>query len=119
MAPLLAFTYNYTCESWETGEHFGKFGNFLQSEACVMVKPFGEFLSNLRTSAGVSLEDLALLAGSSKSTLSRLENDEVPRPFKGTVRKLIITLAEILCTSSRESERYLELAGINRALLAE
>ena len=83
------------------------------------MKPFGEFLSNLRTSAGMSLEDLALLAGSSKSTLSRLENDEVPRPFRGTVRKLIITLAEILCTSPRESERYLELAGMNRALLAE
>jgi transcriptional regulator with XRE-family HTH domain len=83
------------------------------------MKPFGEFLSNLRTSAGMSLEDLALLAGSSKSTLSRLENDEVPRPFRGAVRKLIITLAEILCASPRESERYLELAGLNRALLAE
>ncbi len=83
------------------------------------MKPFGEFLSNLRNSAELSLEELALLAGSSKSTLSRLENDEVPRPFKGTARKLIITLAEILCTSPKEAERYLALADISRALLTE
>jgi transcriptional regulator with XRE-family HTH domain len=83
------------------------------------MKPFGEFLSNLRTSAGMSLEELASLAGSSKSTLSRLENDEVPRPFRGPAHKLVIALAEILCTSPRESERYLELAGMKRALLAE
>ena len=83
------------------------------------MKPFGEFLSNLRTGAGLSLEELASLAGSSKSTLSRLENDGVPRPFRGPAHKLVITLAEILCTSSREAERYLELAGMKRALLTE
>lgn len=84
-----------------------------------MMGSFSEFLSNLRTGAGLSLEDLALLADGSKSTLSRLENNEVSRPFRGTVRKLIISLAEILCASPKESERYLELAGMKRALLTE
>lgn len=83
------------------------------------MKPFDEFLSNLRTGAGISLEELALLAGSSRSTLSRLENDRVPRPFRGAAHKLIITLAEILCASPKDSERYLELAGMKRALLTE
>src|SRR5437879_2540439 len=83
------------------------------------MKDFGAFLSNLRSSAGLSLEELASLVDSSKSTLSRLENNEVPQPFKGTVRKLILVLAEILCTSQRETERYLTLADIDRALLTE
>src|SRR5579862_7244527 len=83
------------------------------------MKPFGEFLANLRTAAGLSLEDLALLAGSSKSTLSRLENDEVSRPFRGAVRKQIISLAEILCASPKDAELYLELAGMKRTLLTE
>jgi transcriptional regulator with XRE-family HTH domain len=54
------------------------------------MKDFGVFLSNLRSSAGFSLEELAKLVDSSKSTLSRLENNEVPQPFKGSIRKLII-----------------------------
>src|SRR5690348_10356338 len=83
------------------------------------MRGFGTFLSNLRNSAKISLEDLALLAGSSKSTLSRLENDEVPRSFKGSIRNLIITLAEILCTSPKEVERYLKLAGIDKTLLTD
>jgi len=83
------------------------------------MRNFGVFLSNLRSSAGLSLEELAHLVDSSRSTLSRLENDEVPQPFKGSVRKLIIALAEILCTSKKETQRYLELAGIDRSLLTE
>ena len=83
------------------------------------MRDFGVFLANLRSSAGLSLEDLARLVDSSRSTLSRLENNDVPQPFKGSIRKLIIALAEILCTSKKETERYLELADINRSLLTE
>ena len=83
------------------------------------MKDFGVFLSNLRSSAGLSLEELAKLVDSSKSTLSRLENNEVPQPFRGSIRKLIITLAELLCTSKKETERYLELAHIDTSLLTE
>ncbi len=83
------------------------------------MKDFGAFLSNLRGSAGLSLEELAKLVESSKSTLSRLENNDVPQPFKGSMRKLIITLGEILCTSKKEAERYLALANLNQSLLTE
>ncbi len=83
------------------------------------MRDFGVFLANLRSSAGLSLEELALLVDSSRSTLSRLENNDVPQPFKGSIRKLVIALAEILCTSKKETERYLELAGIDRSLLTE
>ena len=83
------------------------------------MKDFGVFLSNLRSSAGLSLEDLAKLVESSKSTLSPLENNDVPQPFKGSIRKLVIALAEILCTSKKETDRYLELAGIDKTLLTE
>lgn len=83
------------------------------------MRNFGIFLANLRASAGLSLEDLATLVGGSKSTLSRLENNEVPQPFKGSTRKLVLNLAEILCPSRKETERYLSLAEINRELLTE
>lgn len=83
------------------------------------MRDFGVFLANLRSSAGLSLEDAARLVDSSRSTLSRLENNDVPQPFKGSIRKLIIALAEVLCTSKKETERYLELAGIDRSLLTE
>ena len=83
------------------------------------MKHFGAFLANLRNNIGLSQEDLAPLVESSKSALSRLENDEVPQPFKGPIRKTVIALAEMLCASKRETERYLELAGIDRALLTE
>jgi transcriptional regulator with XRE-family HTH domain len=83
------------------------------------MKDFGIFLCNLRSSAGLSLEELSRLVDSSKSALSRLENNEVPQPFKGSVRKLIIALAEILCTSKAETKHYLELAGMNQSLLTE
>lgn len=83
------------------------------------MRGYGEFLSNLRSSAGLSMEDLASLVGSSKSTLSRLENDEIPQPFKGNMRKCVLSLAQVLCTSRREIERYLELAGIDQHLLVD
>src|SRR5216684_1508081 len=83
------------------------------------MKHFGAFLANLRNNTGLSQEDLAPLVESSKSALSRLENDEVPQPFKGPIRKTVIALAEMLCASKRETERYLELAGIDRSLLTE
>ena len=83
------------------------------------MKPFGEFLASLRTSAGLSLEDLALLANSSKSTISRLENEGVSHPFRSPVRKQIISLAEILCASPKDSERYLDLLGMKRSHLTE
>lgn len=83
------------------------------------MRNFGAFLSNLRSSAGLSLEELALLVDSNKSTLSRLENDDIPQPFKGPTRKLVIALAEILCTSKKETKRYLELAGMDQSLLTE
>jgi len=83
------------------------------------MKQFGEFLANLRSSEGLSLEELGKLVGTSRSTLSRLENDDIPRPFKSTMRQLVITLAELLCTSQKETERYLELAAIERSYLTD
>jgi transcriptional regulator with XRE-family HTH domain len=80
---------------------------------------FGTFLCILRSNAGLSLDELAKLVGTSRSTLSRLENDEYPQPFKGSIRKLIISLAEILCTSKKETEQLLNLAGIEQSLLPE
>lgn len=80
---------------------------------------FGDFLTNLRSSRGLTLEALAILVGSSKSTLSRLENDDVSRPYKGAIRKLIIHLAQVLCTSRKETERFLTIAKINTSLLTE
>lgn len=83
------------------------------------MRDFGFYLANLRSNAGLSLNDLAKLVDTSRSTISRIENNDVPQPFRGTIRKLIITLAVILCTSNREIERYLQLAEINRSLLTE
>src|SRR6266480_2666402 len=83
------------------------------------MRNFGAFLSNLRSSAGLSLEELGLLVDSNKSTLSRLENGDIPQPFKGPTRKLVMALAEILCTSKKETQRYLELAGIDQSLVTE
>lgn len=83
------------------------------------MQQFGEYLSNLRSNKGLTLEKLAKLVGSSKSTLSRLENNDIPRPFKGAIRKLIIQLAQMLCTSKQETERYLTLAGIDITFLTE
>jgi transcriptional regulator with XRE-family HTH domain len=83
------------------------------------MRDYGAFLANLRSSASLSLDGLARLVGTSKSTLSRLENDDIAQPFKGTMRKLVLSLAQVLCTSRRETERYLELAGIDRSLLTD
>lgn len=83
------------------------------------MQQFGEYLSNLRSNKGLTLEKLAKLVGSSKSTLSRLENNDIPRPFKGAARKLIIQLVQALCTSKQETERYLTLAGIDITFLTE
>ena len=74
------------------------------------MQQFGDYLSNLRSNKALTLEKLATLVGSNKSTLSRLENNDIPRPFKGAIRKLIIQLAQVLCTSKQETERYLTLA---------
>ena len=83
------------------------------------MKQLGTFLANLRSSAGLSLEELGKLVGTSRSTLSRLENDDIPRPFKSTMRQLVIALAELLCTSQKETEQYLELAAIERSYLTD
>lgn len=83
------------------------------------MQQFGAFLSNLRSSFGLSLEELAGLVGTSRSTLSRLENGEVPRPFKGSMRRLALSIAETLCSSRQETERYLDFAGLSRSLLTE
>ena len=72
---------------------------------------YGVFLSSLRTNAGLSLEALAKFVASSKSTLSRLENGDISRPFRGGTRSLVVQLAHILCASTKETERYLALAG--------
>ena len=80
---------------------------------------FGTFLCILRSNASLSLDELAKLVGTSRSTISRLENDEYPQPFKGSIRKLIISLAEILCMSRKETEQLLNLADIERSLLTE
>ena len=74
---------------------------------------YGILLSNLRSNVGLSQEMLAKCVQSSKSALSRLENGDVQQPFKGSVRKLVIRLAELLCSSKKETERYLRLAGID------
>jgi len=83
------------------------------------MQSFGKFLANLRNNAGLSLEELAIRVGTSKSTLSRLENNNIPKPYKGPVRKLIIDLAAALSTSKKDTERYLALAGIDRSLLTQ
>src|SRR5579875_393205 len=85
----------------------------------VEMRYFGAFLANLRSSANLSLEELAKLVDTSRSTLSRIEKNDDPQPFKGSISKMLICIAELLCTSRTEIERYLNLAGIDRALLTE
>src|SRR5436305_177780 len=98
----------------------GKSGNAIKfSGKSQSMQQFGEYLSNLRSNKALTLEKLAALVGSSKSTLSRLENNDIPRPFKGAIRRLIIQLAQVLCTSKQETERYLTLAGIDITYLTE
>src|SRR5947209_1290906 len=83
------------------------------------MKDYGAFLYNLRSSSRISLDQLAPLVQTSKSTLSRLENNNVSRPFKGPIRELVLTLAQVLCTSSRDIELYLRLAGIDQEYLTD
>jgi transcriptional regulator with XRE-family HTH domain len=83
------------------------------------MRQFAIFLSNLRSSAKLSLEELGTLVDTSRTTISRLENNEVSHPFRGQARKVVLALAEILCTSRTETERYLKLADIDRSLLSE
>jgi transcriptional regulator with XRE-family HTH domain len=83
------------------------------------MKHFGDFLANLRSSADISQADMAILVDTSRSTISRMENNEIPRPFTGIMRRVVLNLAEILCTSKKETERYLELAEIDDSLLTE
>src|SRR5205807_808986 len=127
-AILYPYSYsNYWSEKWENNAHHEtKWDTSRNKNSIILVdwemwemKHFGDFVSNLRGSAGLSLEALAILVESSKSTLSRLENGDIPQPFKGPTRKLVIALAEILCTSKKETKRYLELAGIDQSLLTE
>jgi transcriptional regulator with XRE-family HTH domain len=47
-----------------------------------LMNGYGVFLSSLRANAGLSLEVLAKIVVSSKSTLSRLENGDIP-PYTG------------------------------------
>ncbi|HVB75779.1 MAG TPA: helix-turn-helix transcriptional regulator [Ktedonobacteraceae bacterium] len=83
------------------------------------MRQFGAFLANLRSGTNLSLDELARLVGTSRSTISRIENNDVPLPFKGSIRKLLICIAELLCTSRTETEKYLDLAGIENSLLTE
>jgi len=83
------------------------------------MKDYGAFLYNLRSSSGLSLDQLAPLAETSKSTLSRLETNAVSKPFKGATRKLVLALAQVLCTSSGDIETYLKLADIDQAYLTD
>lgn len=101
------------CNGEKASAHLRKSGKIWD------MQNFGAFLSNLRSSFGLSLEELAGLVGTSRSTLSRLENGEVPRPFKGSMRRLVLAIAETLCASQKETERYLDFAGLNRSLLTE
>lgn len=80
------------------------------------MKNFGSFLYNLRINAGLSLQNLGPLVGSSRSSLSRLENGLVPQPFRGSAHRLAVDLAEILCTK-HEISRYMELAEIDHTVL--
>lgn len=80
---------------------------------------FGTYLSTLRSTHSLSLEDAAQLVTSSRSSLSRLETGSMSLPLKGPQRKLVIDLGELLCQSRAETERYLQLAGIDSKFLAE
>lgn len=80
---------------------------------------FGTFLANLRNNTGLSLDQLAKLVDSSRSSINRIEHDEAQQPFQGKIRKTLIDVAELLCTSRTETERYLNLAGIDKSLLTE
>jgi transcriptional regulator with XRE-family HTH domain len=80
-------------------------------------RDLGLFVANLRAQAGLSLTTLASLVGSSKSTLSRLEQGQIPLPARGKNRMLLIALVHLLCNAASERDRILSLASIDPALL--
>lgn len=80
---------------------------------------YGLFLANLRTEAGLSQDDLGRLVGSNKSAISRLEKGDIKPPFNSNVRRTVIDLAEILCSSVNEVMRYLSLSDIDKNLLTD
>lgn len=80
---------------------------------------YGDFLSILRNGSELSLDELGQLTGTSRSMISRLENGEISQPFRGQARKTVLALAQVLCTTQNETERYLEFADINRVLLTD
>ena len=80
------------------------------------MRNFGAFLSNLRSSAGLSLEELGLLVDSNKSTLSRLENDDI-KDIKGTTlrrlaRALEVTTDELLGMHEEKDAETLTAAAV-------
>ncbi|MBX5458185.1 MAG: helix-turn-helix domain-containing protein [Thermogemmatispora sp.] len=80
-------------------------------------RDLGLFVASLRARIGLSLETLASLVGSSKSTLCRLENGQMPLPARGKNRMLLIALALVLCSAASERDRVLSLASIDPGLL--
>jgi DNA-binding XRE family transcriptional regulator len=59
------------------------------------MRHFATFLSNLRSSANISLEELATLVNTTRSTISRLENNEVPQPFKGQTSEIFMDIKKL------------------------
>ncbi|WP_081838918.1 helix-turn-helix domain-containing protein [Thermogemmatispora carboxidivorans] len=67
-------------------------------------RDLGLFVANLRAQAGLSLTTLASLVGSSKSTLSRLEQGQIPLPARGKNRPLLVALVHLLCSAASERD---------------
>src|SRR5215469_482566 len=80
---------------------------------------FGAYLATLRNHAELSQTELARCVGSSRSSISRLEIGEVPLPFRGTIRRLVISLGELLCSTTQEADRYTRFASIEKTLLTD
>ena len=80
---------------------------------------FGAYLAALRNHASLSQTELAQCVGSSRSSISRLESGEVPLPFKGVIRRLVIILGELLCSTVKETERFMQLAKLEKSLLTD
>ncbi len=83
------------------------------------MEDLGSYIRTLREQQGLYLEAAGKLVNRGRSVLSRLENGDYRQPYKGRARQLIIALGEYICTSTRETERYLQLARLDRKSLAE
>ncbi len=83
------------------------------------MRQFGTFLTGLRKHADISQDELAAIANTNTSIVSRLEKNEISQPFKGPIRKIVLTLGETLCTTRQEMEQYLKMAEIDRTKLTE